>query len=258
MLHQGKIGEFMNAEQKKQFSGVLKALERIDVKDLKQGDKQRIHFDSSSWDRYLSAAGRMNLATALNALPEAMRKGLITRHDLTTLANTATTQHQRKNLLIATLVWGKGPRNNRMFPAFVRLLTDERLDAALSSSAAHAGAGRPAAAYRAWRESRVGGLGEAFFTKWLWAATHIGKNRFTTENPRCLVLDTRVWNTLGDGAHPWSSVIAAGTRQRPERYESYTRACALWAQELGVRAEDIEWALFTANGRLEKRKFAKG
>ncbi len=248
----------MIVEQDDQFTKVLTALKKIDTETLKSGDRQRISFSTSSWDTCLSRAGRKDLARTLSALPGIVSKERISRRDIIVLARTTTTKRDREALLIAALVWGKGPKNNRMFPAFVRLLTDPRLDAALEGSAQHAAAGRPAAAYRSWRRSGVRGLGEAFFTKWLWAASHTGPNRFSPERPRCLVLDSRVWNSLGADAHRWSSVVAAGTNRRADRYEAYTRACARWAKELDVSAENVEWALFRANGKIEEKSVGSG
>lgn len=243
-------GAALDAKQKKQHDAVLAALKMLGRARFKQAEAQAVKFDPSSWSRYLLSADRKPLDSILRALPEALARESMTRQDVVKMADAATTDARREALLVAALVWGKGPRNNRMFPSFVRLLSDPRLATALTTSANHAREGRPADAYRAWRKSGVRGLGEAFFTKWLWAASHIGGNEFTVDRPRCLVLDIRVWNSLGHKDHAWSSVIAAETKRRAERYEAYTRACALWAEELRVTAEQVEWALFTANGSI--------
>jgi hypothetical protein len=241
----------MNAPQRKQSDRVLGALKLIDVGEFTRAAEEPIAFNTAAWNRYLMQADRKPLASILRSVPHITQRETITRGDVIALGADATTKAQREALLVGTLVWGKGPLNNRMFPAFVRLLNDPNLDAALVASATHARAGRPADAYRSWRSSGVKGLGEAFFTKWLWAASHIGGHEFTAERPRCLVLDIRVWNSLGHKDHQWSSVIAAGTKRRPERYAAYTRACALWADELGLTAEQVEWALFRANGSIK-------
>lgn len=242
----------MTATREQQFERVLAALRQLDSEGFAEADAQTIAFNAKSWDAYLFKAGRADLATILRAVPEVAQGASITRQHVVELAGSATTSEGREALLVGTLVWGKGVGNNRMFPAFVRLLRDVRLNVALSASAEHSAAGRPADAYQAWRRSGVTGLGEAFFTKWFWAASSIGGRTFTAEHPRCLVLDTRVWNTLGHPDHRWSSVEAAGTRLRPQRYAAYTRECARWAVELGVSAEQVEWALFAANGSLDQ------
>lgn len=242
----------MDSKQEKQHDHVLAALGKLGKSSFGQADAQSVKFDAASWNTYLSRAGRKPMGSILRAIPDALAGGIITRRDVISLAHGATTTSGREALLVGALVWGKGPRNSRMFPAFVRLLSDPRLDSALVASATHAREGRPAEAYSAWRRSRVAGLGEAFFTKWLWAASHTGGATFSPERPRCLVLDVRVWNTLGHADHRWSSVVAAGTNRRAQRYEAYTRACALWGEHLGISAEQVEWALFSANGSLKQ------
>jgi hypothetical protein len=52
--------------------------------------------------------------------------------------------------------------------------------------------------------------------------------------------------------------VAAGTNRRADRYEAYTRACARWAKELDVSAENVEWALFRANGKIEEKSVGSG
>jgi hypothetical protein len=242
----------MDSKQEKQHDLVLTALRKVGKSRFGQADAEPVKFDTASWNTYLSTAGRKPIGSILRAIPDALARQTITRRDVISLAHAATTKSGREALLVGTLVWGKGPRNNRMFPSFVRLLSDPRLDSALVASATHAREGRPAEAYSAWRRSGVSGLGEAFFTKWLWAASHTGGETFSPERPRCLILDVRVWNTLGHADHRWSSVVAAGTNRRAQRYEAYTRACALWSKHLSVSAEQVEWALFSANGSLKK------
>jgi hypothetical protein len=252
------MGEnFLDSKQEKQHYLVLAALRKLGKSWFRQADAQDVKFDGASWNTYLSRAGRNPIGSILRAIPDALARESITRGDVISLAHEATTESGREALLVGALVWGKGPRNSRMFPAFVRLLSDPRLDSALVTTATQAREGRPAEAYSAWRGSGVAGLGEAFFTKWLWAASHTGGAEFHPEKPRCLVLDIRVWNTLGHADHHWSSVVAAGTNRRAQRYEAYTRACALWAEDLGVSDEQVEWALFAANGSLEKMAATK-
>lgn len=243
--------------QEEQFEGVLAALSRIDWSLAGGAIHQPIRMNVPTWDRYLGQADREPLQSILGSR-NATRTDLITRGQVIELAQDASTNDGRERLLVATLAWGKGMRNNRMFPAFVRLLQDERLDEALASSAESARDGRPADAYRAWQTSGVRGLREPFFTKWLWAASHIGKYAFTVERPRPLVLDGRVWRTLGAEEHPWSSVVAAGgSRSRRTRYEAYARDCRRWADRLGVEAEQVEWVLFMSNGPISGDRLKK-
>jgi hypothetical protein len=244
--------------QDAQFQRVLGALQTIDRKTFEQATDQQVSVNSEAWKKHLFTVDVQHLDIRPDEMVELVSVAAhahhghvtITRSDIVEIAAQATTKRDHEALLIAALAWGKGSGNNRMFPAFVRILSDEHLHTALSGSAQHAGAGRPADAYRAWRSSRAKGLGEAFFTKWLWAASHIGGKSFTIDAPRSLVLDLRVWTTLGDPSHRWNSIVAAGTRLRAERYAAYVRDCHRWADELGVEAEQVEWALFVANGAI--------
>jgi len=53
------------------------------------------------------------------------------------------------------------------------------------------------------------------------------------------------------------TVVAAGSSRRSLRYRAYVDAARSWARHLTendhlTTAEDIEWALFTANGDLTR------
>jgi hypothetical protein len=230
---------------------MLEALRQIERADFARSDSEEVRINGAAWEPYLRQVDLTNLQLDLDELQAVVSSDRITRTDLKVLASRAADLASLQRLLVATLAWGKGSGNNRLLPAFVRLLSDRRLAAALETSAAHAQDGRPALAYQAWRASGVRGLGESFFTKWLWAASRTVEGDFSVDQPRCLVLDARVWRTLGEKQHQWSSLVAtAGDRSRPERYAAYTQACHRWADDLGVDAEQIEWVLFKANGRL--------
>ena len=75
------------------------------------------------------------------------------------------------------------------------------------------------------------------------------------ERSRTRTRDARVWNSLADLG--WSSLEAAGgSRRWPHRYAAYVESCHDWAAQLSstgcdVSAEDIEYALFLANGPLD-------
>lgn len=181
----------------------------------------------------------------IDALVDRFPREVITRPELRDMAADASDAESRGGLLVATLMWGRGKRNGRMRDHIINLLKTPSLNGVLAETSARAAAGDPAGAYRSWA---LPGLREAFFTKWLWAASYIGPT-----DQHCLVLDSRVWTTLNE-TFEWSSVVAAGTISRPARYASYVTSCHDWARELdeGVSAEDVEWALFEANGNLAK------
>ena len=93
------------------------------------------------------------------------------------------------------------------------------------------------------------GLGEAFFTKWLWAASMIPQRDY-----KAFVLDRLVRKSLtshiDEGGLAWSSKTAAGTRRLAARYQAYVDACCEWAKALECSPADIEWAFFKAEGDL--------
>lgn len=163
-----------------------------------------------------------------------------------------------RGLLILTLAWGMGYANARMLPGIVRLLRHRGLDGALASTAEAARLGEPAEAHRRWVSARLPGLGEPFFTKWFWAASHTERTGLRSGEglheglQRCLILDGRVRLTLRHERHRWSSRTAAGSRLRADRYAAYVSACHDWADRLGgrIQPEDVEWALFRAAGDL--------
>jgi hypothetical protein len=202
---------------------------------------QRVRFVRTTWERWLAKAN-WNPAE-IRAVMEPFPDEHITRTQLREIALDATHPEGRRRLLVSTLVWGRGTKNGRMRDPILRLLGDRRLDDCLEETAGLAISGEAALAYNAWD---LPGLGEAFFTKWLWAAGSLRK-----DSPRCLVLDRRVWRSLNE-ALGWFGFIATGTRRRHERYAAYVDTCHRWASDLGnnVDPEDVEWALFAANGDL--------
>ncbi len=162
------------------------------------------------------------------------------------MAAAANDPEGRLRLLVAVLVWGMGKRNARMKPGIIKLLNDGCRDELLEVTAAEAGAGRPAAAYRAWS---LPGLGPPFFTKWLWACGSRAER-----GTRCMIRDRNVVRSLR--ALGWDDREAAGTRGRPERYEAYCAALHSWAAQLSERAptsaEDLEFVLFSAAGDFSR------
>ena len=205
-------------------------------------DDQTIQFVPATWRRWLEQARWSPDQTdeLLGRFGET-----VDRAQIRDLAMSINDDWARQRLLVATLIWGRGKSNGRMRDHIVGLLRCPDLDQGLAASATLAAAGQPAAAYRTWQ---LPGLREPFFTKWLWAASTAGP----PEN-RCLVLDQRVWASLNN-ALGWTSWIAAGSRSRADRYAAYVQRCHAWAAELGDRVspEDIECALFRANGTLTK------
>lgn len=221
---------------------------------------QAIGYKPSTWDDWLdraswSAPNRQQLFTTLRVDPAAIASGrihYITRNQVRAMAETTDTAEARLQLLAATLIWGRGRSNGRMRDHMVNVLdrgNADGIDKVLAATSDLATRATAAAAYRAWT---LRGLRRSFLTKWLWAAS--------CKHPpaeRCLVLDDRVLATL-NGPLQWSTKPAAESRRWANRYGAYVEQCHQWAAALSdksartVTAEDVEWALFEANGDLRR------
>ena len=204
-----------------------------------------VSFVAETWREWLGEAGLEDVAGRVIGR---FQDGTIDRENLRQVARDGSGD---LDLLVATLIWGRGKSNGRMRPHIVAALRSDRRDEVLRETGRLAATGQPAAAYRAWS---LPGLRAPFFTKWLWAASERGEPEV-----RPLILDARVWISLGDLG--WSSLEAAGgSRRWPDRYAAYVESCHDWAAQLSdtgrdVSAEDIEYALFRANGPLDAELF---
>lgn len=77
---------------------------------------------------------------------------------------------------------------------------------------------------------------------------------------QCLTLDGRVQSSLR--TLEWNGVEAARSSRLAKRYGAYVLTCHEWAGELTeqerlVSSEDIEWALFVANGDFSRLRSVK-
>lgn len=218
------------------------------------------------WQRWLGPGKRSAgwSAADINRSVSAFSKGSISRNDLKGLANESDGRSGLREVLVATLAWGMGTANARMMPGLVRLLNHERLQSALQLSAEHAASGDPEAAHVSWVKQRLPGVREPFFTKWLWVASSIAAANVHGEvsgsGLQCLTLDGRVQSSLR--TLEWNGVEAARSSRLAKRYEAYVVTCHEWAsalteQDCLVSAEDIEWALFVANGDLSRLRLGK-
>jgi hypothetical protein len=208
-----------------------------------------IEFVPETWIRWLSD-DHLDLAESVRRLAGDDPNPSVDRTALVGLARLADSHEARRELFVATLVWGRGKRNGRMRDAVLATLNAPELDRVLENTQSLARGGRPSDAYAAWTLQR--GIREAFFTKWLWASSH-GPDDAEFSGLRPLVLDARVWKSLG--VLGWSSIEAAGTRSRASRYQTYVAALHQWASELSTESlrilpEDLEVALFDANGEF--------
>jgi hypothetical protein len=204
-----------------------------------------VSFISETWRRWFEGTDVTETVDAVLAL---LGGDAIDRSQIAALAQRADHPEGRARLLLATLMWGRGKSNGRMRSHIVKTVTHPDRDDVLAATQNLAVAGDLAAAYRSWT---LPGLNEPFFTKWLWASTLT-----LPDDEQGLILDGRVWETLG--ALGWNSLVAAGgTTRRALRYVAYVESARRWAEELStntqvVTPQDVEWAMFAANGDLER------
>jgi hypothetical protein len=199
-------------------------------------------FNPATWNRYLPGT----LGPTVLDLPQQLG-GLISRTDLLALATNGTGRTELRRLFVACLIWGTGTSNARLLPGFTRACGHRDLDRALTGTSRLIRKGRPGDAYELWEQYGVPGLDEPFFTKWLFAAGLAG---VPDGYLKPLVLDTRVWKSLG--ALGWSSEQASGFKRRGSpaaAYCAYLAAADRWAHGLStkravVTSEDIELFLF--------------
>lgn len=204
-------------------------------------DRQSVRYIESTWRSWLSRAEIRS--TVVDRVFGAIGPDTVSRRQIRTLAEDIDSPDGRLTLLIAALVWGRGTANGRMRDPILRAITHSNRDDVLQKTTLLAGGGALADAYNAWT---LPGLQAAFFTKWLWAATSLRPNTC------CLVLDKRVWNSLG--ALGWNSLEAAGgQRDWGVRYAAYVDSMHECADKVGqgVTAEDLEYTLFRINGNLD-------
>ena len=169
-------------------------------------------------------------------------------HDLAKLANSGATNCI---LFVAAMMWGRGPKNGRLMPKFEKVASHHGFEETLQKTRELIIEGKPVDAYKAWIESGVQGIGEAFFTKWFFVC---GLD-FQAVGLQPLVLDQRVWNSLK--AIGWSSERQTGEKYQTNQagaYGAYLEAVRVWASELSTRSVQIsplqvEQLLFRKNGK---------
>ena len=169
--------------------------------------------------------------------------------DLKSLANE---ELSNRVLFVATMMWGRGPKNGRLMPKFRKVSQDAKFGATLEKTRGLITAGKPVDAYQAWIDSGIKGIREPFFTKWLFVCGLDSKA--TGLQP--LVLDSRVWKSLS--AIGWSSERQTGTKYRKNpagAYGAYLEAMKFWASELSsedvtISPLQVEQYFFNKNGNL--------
>jgi hypothetical protein len=145
---------------------------------------------------------------------------------------------------VLVMAWGGG-KSGRPIMNTQRALADP--DAAhlmLKSSAEKvAGTAEQSVLESAHEEWSLPGVRQAFFSKWFAFA---GVRESREWQP--LILDARVYATLNKTLKV-STIRLADSHRRKHRYRAYVQALHLWAKELSVPAERLEWILFRHNGK---------
>jgi len=198
--------------------------------------KQTVSFVRSTWKSWLREACWTD--DKIEGLLGRLSSDEVTRSDVAALAQSVEQgSADLAELLALTLIWGRGKRNGRMKNHMIGLLSRRALIGELRVVWEEARSGDLVRAHESWS---LPGLREPFFTKFLWACT-----ADLSETQRCLVLDGNVRRSL----------VALGVRfprrSRALRYKIYVESLRSW-KGAGAGPEDLEWALFVANGSVSR------
>ena len=154
-------------------------------------------------------------------------------------------------LFVATMMWGRGPKNGRLMPKFEMVSSHSNFEETLLKTRDLITVGKPVAAYQARIDSGIKGIAEPFFTKWFFVCGLDSK----ASGLQPLVLDSRVWKSLSKIG--WSSERQTGTKYRKNpagAYGAYLEAMAQWASELSdetvkISPLQVEQFFFRKNGK---------
>jgi len=167
------------------------------------------------------------------------------------LKNLAESDVSNRVLFVATMMWGRGPKNGRLMPKFRKVCSSPVFEETLHKTRDLITVGNPVGAYRAWIDSGISGIREPFFTKWFFVCGLAeGGSVF-----RPLVLDGRVWRSLS--AISWSSEEQTGNIYRKDpagAYGAYSHAMEHWSSELSdevakITPLQVEQFFFRKNGK---------
>lgn len=198
-------------------------------------DAQTIGYNPAAWRRKLGADDP-DLEALAARFPKAIR-----RSDLRTLSAEAHVDTSlARRLFLASMVWGYGTVGYGPHRTLKNLNDPGCVDAVTGALTA-IGAGDLRRAYGSYR---VFGCGQAFWTKYLYAAG-LGCDA----NPMPLVLDSLVATALrtlgGDGALEPSDYLTPTLGRFTDGWVRFVTDADAWAKALGCRADAIEMLLFS-------------
>lgn len=199
-----------------------------------------------AWDHYFQAE-----TTQLRGIPE-FDVSKISIEDLRGLAQSLpTSTDSNRALFVATMMWGRGPKNGRMMPKFQVAASHREFDQILSITRESVMQGDLSGAYSQWLSSGIKGIREPFFTKWLFVCG-------LRNDPgvlRAFTLDGRVRASLRTLAWP-DAALKKILRGKPALfYETYLKTLTTWAAELSdeqcqITPLQVEQFLFRKNGNV--------
>jgi len=155
------------------------------------------------------------------------------------------------DLFVATMMWGRGPKNGRMMPKFQVAASHREFDKTLSNTRESVMQGDLKGAYSQWLSSGIRGIREPFFTKWLFVCG-------LRNDPGILqafTLDGRVRASLRTLEWP-DAPLKKILRGKPALfYETYLKTLTTWAAELSdkqcqITPLQVEQFLFRKNGDM--------
>ena len=156
-----------------------------------------------------------------------------------------------RDLFVATMMWGRGPKSGRMMPKFKLAASHREFDKTLSITRELVMQGDLSGAYSQWLSSGIRGIREPFFTKWLFVCGL----RNDPEVLQAFTLDGRVRASLRTLEWP-DAPLKKILRGKPALfYETYLKTLATWAAELSdeqcqITPLQVEQFLFRKNGNV--------
>lgn len=199
-----------------------------------------------AWDKYFPAE-----TAQLRKIPE-FEISKISIDGLRKLATRLPTgTDSNRALFVATMMWGRGPKNGRMMPNFQVAASHREFDKTLSITRESVMQGDFSGAYSQWLSSGIKGIREPFFTKWLFVCG-------LKNDPGVLqafTLDGRVRASLRTLEWPDAPLKKTLQGKPALFYEAYLKTLTTWAAELSdeqcqTTPLQVEQFLFRKNGNI--------